>query len=262
MVVSTKEVLGALSFKYDGDWEKVYNALKNKIFLSDEEVQNYRNKISTDYIFVTSKDYPRSFINELHCPPIVIYYKGDLSLLTERRNYNYIGIVGSREASNYGREGVREIVKGLPKESVIVSGLARGIDREAHEAALDNGLKTIAVLGSGIDYIFPKENAWLYKRIIDEGGLILSEYPCSTQPKPDQFVFRNRIVAAISDFLLIGEAYERSGSSTTVNYALQAGKNVGCIPYPRGKNSLCNRLIKDGAALIESASDLLNEIRR
>ena len=237
MVVSTKEVLGALSFKYDGDWEKVYNALKNKIFLSDEEVQNYRNKISTDYIFVTSKDYPRSFINELHCPPIVIYYKGD-------------------------RESVREIVKGLPKESVIVSGLARGIDREAHEAALDNGLKTIAVLGSGIDYIFPKENAWLYKRIIDEGGLILSEYPCSTQPKPDQFVFRNRIVAAISDFLLIGEAYERSGSSTTVNYALQAGKNVGCIPYPRGKNSLCNRLIKDGAALIESASDLLNEIRR
>ena len=160
----------------------------------DEEVKNYRNKISTDYIFVTSKDYPRSFINELHCPPIVIYYKGDLSLLTERRNYNYIGIVGSRDASNYGRESVREIVKGLPKESIIVSGLARGIDREAHEAALDNGLKTIAVLGSGIDYIFPKENAWLYKRIIDEGGLILSEYPCSTQPKPDQFVFRNRIL--------------------------------------------------------------------
>ena len=93
-------------------------------------------------------------------------------------------------------------------------------------------------------------------------GGFLSEYPCSTQPKPDQFVFRNRIVASISDFLLIGEAYERSGSSTTVNYALQAGKNVGCIPYPRGKNSLCNRLIKDGAALIESASDLLNEIRR
>ena len=262
MVLSTKNVLGALSVKFDGNWEKLFAAIKNKEFLTDEQIENYTSKITTDYIFITSKDYPQHFLNELHCPPLVIYYKGDLSLLTERDKRKYIGIAGSRNISPYGQESVREIVKGLPKDCVIVSGLARGVDREAHEAALDNGMKTIAVLGNGIDYYYPRENAWLYKRIVDEGGLILSEYPSSSQPKPDQFVFRNRIVASISDFLLIAEAYERSGSSTTVNFALQCGKTVGCIPYPRGKNSLCNKLIKDGAVLVENATDITSELRR
>ena len=262
MCLSTKNVLGALAIKYDGQWEKMYESIKKKSFFSSEEVENYISKISTDYIFVTSSDYPRFFLTQLSCPPIVIFYKGDLSLLTDRKKWNYVGIVGSRNVSPYGEESVRDIVKGLPKDCVIVSGLAKGIDRVAHEAALDNGMKTIAVLGSGIDYVYPRENAWLYKRIIDEGGLILSEYPCSTQPKPDQFVFRNRIVAALSDFVLIGEAYDRSGSSTTVNFALQCGKTVGCIPYPRNCKSLCNKLIKDGAVLIENASDITLELRR
>lgn len=262
MALNAKEVLGALSFKFDGNWDRVYAALRDKETLSQSEIENYSKLISTDYIFLTSEQYPHFFQDELKCPPIVIFYKGDLSLLLDRDKYRYIGIVGSRNASDYGKRSVREIVKELPKDVVIVSGLAKGIDGTAHRAALDNGLKTIAVLGNGIDYIYPEENELLYKRIIDEGGLILSEYPNKVKPQPGQFVFRNRLVASISEILIIGEAYERSGSSTTVNYALQAGKTVGCIPYPRGCKSLCNKLIKDGAVLIESANDILFEIGR
>ena len=262
MIFNAKNVLGALCYKHDGEWDKVYKALASKEELTEEEIRNYNEKITTDYIYVTHKDYPRFFLNELNCPPVVIFYKGDLSLLTNRENHRYLGIVGTRENSEYGAKSVRSIVRELPKDFVIVSGLAKGIDREAHEAALDYGLKTIAVLGNGIDYVYPSENEWLYKRIIDEGGLIISEYPSSLKPKPDHFLFRNRIVASIAQFLLIGEAYDRSGSSVTVNYALQAGKTVGCIPYPRNVKSLCNKLIREGATLIESAADILDEIGR
>ena len=262
MSFTAKSILGAIAFKCDGNWNEEFRILKEKIALSDEEVKNFSEKISTDYLYLTSGEYPRNFLNCLKCPPIVLFYKGDISLLTNTVGRKYIAIVGSRNASDYGRRSVGEIVKSLPDESIIVSGLAKGIDRAAHEAALDNGLKTIAVLGNGIDYVYPSENKDLYERIVENGGLLLSEYPNLTKPKPDQFVFRNRIVAAISDFLLIGEAYDRSGSSTTVNYALNCGKPVGCIPFPRDSKSLCNKLIKDGALLVESASDIVYEIGR
>lgn len=260
--MNAKEVLGALSFKFDGNWERLYEVLKNKERITDDEIKNFCSKITTNYIYLTSKEYPRFLVNEISCPPIVLYYKGDINLLCERDKNRYIGIVGSRNATEYGKKSVSDIVKGLPKDMVVVSGLARGIDKEAHESALDYGLKTIAVLGCGIDYIYPAENVALYKRIIDEGGLILSEYPCSVKPNPENFVFRNRIIASLSEFLLIGEAYDRSGSSTTVNYALQGGKTIGCIPYPRSSKSLCNKLIRDGAVLIENASDVLLEMGR
>ena len=262
MSYDTKEILGALSYNFDGNWERMYKALKEKEILSEEEVENLYQKITTNYIYVTSPNYPSCFISELNCPPIVVYYKGDLSLLTNRDKYHYVGIVGSRGASEYGKNSVRDIVKGLGEDTVIVSGLAKGIDRSAHEAALDNNLKTIAVLGNGIDYIYPSENEDLYKRIVNEGGLILSEYPALVKPQPQQFIHRNRIVAVLSEFLLIAEAYDRSGTSTTVNYALNAGVTVGCIPYPRNCKSLCNRLIKEGAVLIESSIDIIDQLRR
>ena len=112
------------------------------------------------------------------------------------------------------------------------------------------------------NYIYPKENEALYNRIIENGGLIISEYPNSVAPTPDKFCFRNRIVADIGSFLVIGEAYERSGTSITVNYALNAGKGIGCVPYPANVNSACNALIKDGAAMIENSDDLLLQLGR
>ena len=261
MSYSAKKILGILSYKFNGNWERMYKALKEKEFLSEEEIENLYQKITTDYINITSPNYPSCFKSGLKCPPIVIYYKGDLSLLTNRNKYHYVGIVGSKNASKYEKNSVKDIVKGLGKDTVIVSGFAKGIDREAHEAALDNNLKTIAVLGNGIDYIHPSENEDLYKRIVNEGGLILSEYPALVKPQPQQFIYRNRIIAGLSEFLLVAETDNRSKTSTTVNYALDAGVTVGCIPYPRNYKSLCNSLIKEGAVLIENSRDIIDQLR-
>ena len=261
MSYNAKEILGTLSYKFNGNWERIYKALKEKEMLSDEEVENLYQKITTDYIYISSPNYPSCFMSGLKCPPIVIYYKGDLSLLTNRDKYHYVGIVGSKNASKYEKNSVKDIVKGLGKDTVIVSGLAKGISREAHEAALDNNLKTIAVLGNGIDYIHPSENEDLYKRIVNEGGLILSEYPALVKPQPQQFINRNRIIAGLAEFLLVAETDNRSKTSTTVNYALDAGVTVGCIPYPRNYKSLCNSLIKEGAVLIENSRDIIDQLR-
>lgn len=260
MSYNAKEILGTLSYKFNGNWERIYKALKKKEMLSDKEFENLYQKITTDYICIISSKYPSCFKSGLKCPPIVIYYKGDLSLLTDRDKYHYVGIVGSKDASKYEKNSVKDIVKGLGKDTVIVSSLAKGIDREAHEAALDNNLKTIAVLGNGIDYVYPSENEDLYKRIVNEGGLILSEYPALVKPQPQQFIYRNRIIAALSEFLLVVEAHNRSKTSTTVNYALDAGVTVGCIPYPRNCKSLCNHLIKEGAVLIENSRDIIDQL--
>ena len=261
MNYNAKEILGTLSYKFNGNWERIYKALKEKEHLSEEEIENLYQKITTDYIYITSPNYPSCFTSGLRCPPIVIYYKGDLSLLTDRDKYHYVGIVGSKNASKYEKNSIRDIVKDLEKDTVIVSGLTKGIDRSAHEAALDNNLKTIAVLGNGIDYIYPSENEDLYKRIVNEGGLILSEYPALVKPQPQQFIYRNRIIAGLSEFLLVAEAHDRSATSTTVNYALDAGVTVGCIPYPRNYKSLCNSLIKEGAVLIENSIDIIDQLR-
>lgn len=262
MNYNAKEILGTLSYKFNGNWERIYKALKEKEHLSEEEIENLYQKITTDYIYITSPNYPSCFTSGLRCPPIVIYYKGDLSLLTDRDKYHYVGIVGSKNASKYEKNSIRDIVKDLEKDTVIVSGLTKGIDRSAHEAALDNNLKTIAVLGNGIDYIYPSENEDLYKRIVNEGGLILSEYPALVKPQPQQFIYRNRIIAGLSEFLLVAEAHDRSATSTTVNYALDAGVTVGCIPYPRDCKSLCNHLIKEGAILIENSTDIIDQLMK
>ena len=257
-----KSILAGLSYKFDGDFQKIFDAICHKQRIEETEVDAALSNITTPFITILDADYPEFFRNGVPKPPIVIYYKGDLEILTHTDPRNLVSFVGSRKSSHYGESVVRDIIKNLPKDIVIVSGLAKGIDATAHNAAIDYGLKTIAVLGCGIDYIYPKENEALYNRIIENGGLIISEYPNSVAPTPDKFCFRNRIVADIGSFLVIGEAYERSGTSITVNYALNAGKGIGCVPYPANVNSACNALIKDGAAMIENSDDLLLQLGR
>lgn len=260
--MNIREILCVLSYKKEGKYDQIYEALVKKEKIDDKEVENILSLISTDYMTILDSDYPDFFKKCIQKPPFVLYYKGDINLLTKTDPRNFVSVVGSRKSTFYGESAVRNIIKDLPKDVVIVSGMAKGIDAASHRAALDFSLKTIAVLGSGIDYVYPKENEDLYNRIIQNGGLIISEYPNSIEPTPDKFIFRNRLVASIGSFLLVGEAYERSGTSITVNYALNAGKSIGCIPYPATCKSACNGLIKDGAALIETSDDLLIQLGR
>ena len=252
-----REIILALSYKYKGDYDRIIYDVKKGKDIENKLIYEAKKAIGKDYICILDEDYPKELKRKMFKPPIILFYKGDINLLKNINFSNNISIVGTRKCTYYGAEATDRIIKGLPKDIVIISGLARGIDRLAHTKAMEYGLKTIAVLGSGIDYVYPSSNKDVYEAIIKNGGLILSEYPLSTPPSPEKFVFRNRIVAALSNYLLVVEAFNMSGTSTTVNYALQSNNGVGCIPSPIGDESMCNSLIKEGADLIETSEDLL-----
>ncbi len=247
-----QQALLYLSLKYNGNWDLIYQAIREKKFIERDEFDRLSKLQVGPYITVLDLDYPKRFLNAVK-PPFVIYYRGNLELLKdEGRCLSY---VGSRNATPYGERMAKEICAGLAKKGVVIcNGMARGIDSIALRSALEAGGKGIAVLGSGIENPYPNSSRDVYERLLQE-GLVISEYPLSAEPKRDQFPLRNRIVAAIGKALVVGEASRLSGSLITVNFALGYGKDVGCIPFEAGLESGCNSLIKDGAHLIETAED-------
>lgn len=158
--------------------------------------------------------------------PIVLYAKGNTDLL----NTPSFSIVGARSATEYGKKVAITMSYGLAKYFNIVSGLAKGIDAYSHIGAIKANKNTIAVMGTGFDTIYPKENSNLYERILGENGLIVTEYAYQTKLKPTNFPARNRIISGLSYGVLIIEASKRSGSLITVDYGLEQGKNVYAIP--------------------------------
>ena len=257
--MNSNEILAFLSIKYKGDRGEMYECIKNKqkIDHSSSEMREALDNLKEKYVTLLDEEYPSIIKKTGGCNfPIVLFYRGDLSLCDESKKR--LCVIGSRENTKYGEVSTQKIVSELPNDVIIVSGLARGIDSIALQAAIDSGKKTIAILGSGIDVCYPKENERLYNKIIETGGLILSEYPPKVQPDPNNFRWRNRILAMIADGVLVGEAKEISGTKITVGFALRFNKSVGCIPYPISSQSFCNTLIKEGALLVETGQDALD----
>lgn len=203
-------------------------------------------------------EYPDS-LDEIDVPPAILYYKGDIGLLKTR----CLGVVGTREPSRYGRDYTEKFVELLAKCSLtIVSGLARGVDAIAHRVSLQNHGKTIAVLGCGIDIVYPAVNAQLYEDIARD-GLIISEYPLGTPSLAYNFPERNRIISAISQGILITEAGYKSGSLITADYAIKQNKELFIIPSalnsPRGQGG--NMLLKTcQAAMVLSPDDIIDAL--
>lgn len=251
-----RKILIAYALKYEGDWDKIYSAICSKELLTDEE-ESKANTIKSKAITILDDEYPEQLKN-VHKPPIVLFYYGDISLM--RDYYKNISIVGSRACSDYGARMTEEIASDLAKRGyVIVSGMAKGIDGIAHQSAINSGGKTIAVLGGGIDYCYPSENIYLYKDI-KKHHLLISEYPGNVLPQTHFFPIRNRIIAGLSKTLIVTEASHYSGSLVTASLALEGNADVMCVPYEAGKQSECNRLINSGAILVESADDVVNEM--
>lgn len=174
-----------------------------------------------------------------------------------------VAIVGTRKPTPYGREITYDLAFNLAKRGVIiVSGLALGVDAIAHQAALDAGGITIAVLASGLDEISPKSNYHLAEKIIKHNGLIISEFPPGRQALPHQFLERNRIVSGLSDLILVTEAAIKSGTFSTVSHGLEQGKEISAVPgnITSPMSYGCNKLIKSGAHPIQSTSDILDLI--
>ncbi|HEY65103.1 MAG TPA: DNA-protecting protein DprA [Caldilineae bacterium] len=201
-----------------------------------------------------SPDYPRN-LRHIYDPPPVLYVQGELLPEDEWA----VAVVGTRRASAYGREAARKLAGDLARHRVtVVSGLARGIDAVAHRAALEAGGRTIAVLGSGLDVIYPPEHRQLAQQIAEAGALI-SEYPLGTQPESSNFPPRNRIISGLSKGVVIVEAGVRSGALITADFAAEQGREVFAVPgsiFQRGSVGT-NRLIQDGAHPALSATDIL-----
>ena len=255
-MISMEEVLLYFSLLHCGDWFKIFNSIKNKDKFDKERFNQLKLKLKSNYVTILSSNYPTSF-RSLEQPPYVIYYQGNYSLINHLRR---IAVVGSRLSTDYGVMVTKKLTSDLIKENyLIISGLAKGIDAVAQEAAISlNGL-TIGIVAQGIDLPYPKENSELYQLVINK-GLILSEYPDGVSPSKINFPSRNRLIATLSNGIVITEAKINSGTLTTVRHGLNYGKDIFCVPYPIGESSACNILIKQGAKLIESVSDIIEEL--
>ena len=201
--------------------------------------------------------YP-AWLRMLPDPPPVLWVRGDLTAFEPVS----VAIVGSRSASQYARQVARQLAAGLAAEGLIVtSGMARGVDGAAHEACLAAGGRTIAVLGTGIDVMYPPEHAGLAERIA-ANGLLVSELPPRTPPWKSNFPRRNRIISGLSRAVVIVEASEKSGSLITARTALEQGREVMAVPGSilHGRNRGAHALIKDGAMPVESAADILGAL--
>ena len=214
-------------------------------------------KLGVDLISFDSDRYP-SALKDLPYPPLVLYVKGTLI----EQDRLALSVVGPRKPSDYARIMVTTLVPPISARGItIVSGLAYGIDAEAHRAALDCGGRTVAVLGQGLDTpIYPSANRRLARRILDlERGAILSVFPFSTEPEAGNFPHRNQIIAALSLGTLVIEAGEKSGALITATHANELGRTVMCCPGDANRASArgSNRLIADGAALIQKSDDIL-----
>lgn len=205
-------------------------------------------KNNIDIISIEDKQYP-NILKEIYDPPICLYIRGNKEIL----NNKSISIVGCRKATDYGRKVARDFAYNISKQDInIISGLAIGIDSEAHLGAVEANKKTVAILGNGLDTIYPKENINLSQKILDSGGTIISEYPLGTKPKKENFPARNRIISGMSSGLLVVEAKEKSGTLITVDFALEQGRDVFVVPGNIvSENSVgTNDLIRQGAKLV------------
>lgn len=201
-------------------------------------------------------------LKEIPEPPKNLYIRGEFP---EIDNYIFLTIIGSRKQTSYGKAVIEKLVNALRGHFVIiVSGLALGTDTSAHELAIKNNLKTIAVPGSGLSrkVLYPRSNLSLVKKIIESGGCILSEFENEQKAAPWTFPKRNRIMAGLSEYILIIEAEEKSGTLITARLGLDYNKNILCVPGSifSGTSKGTNRLIKEGATPISSPDDLLEAL--
>lgn len=216
-------------------------------------IENKIKKITLD-----NENYP-TLLKQIYDPPKVLYVKGNTDIL----NNISVAIVGCRDSTKYGNKATQYFAYNLSKNNInIISGLAKGIDSFAHIGALQAKGKTIAVLGCGLDIVYPKENEDLFKEIIKQGGAIISEYPIGTKPKKNNFPARNRIISGLSRAIIVVEAREKSGALITADFAMEQGRNVFSVPG--NINSITsvgtNQLIKDGAIPVCNYQDVLNNL--
>ncbi len=253
--------------------EKIWYASREKLntvpgiqLQTVENIVTYRSQVDLDYWtnqvkahgieVITYTDFPE-MLTEIYDSPVVLFAKGDLSLLSGPK----LAVVGTRKVTGYGIMAVKNLIPPVIEAGLtIVSGLATGVDAWAHEVTVKNSGKTIAVLGNGLDQIYPRENRELAKKIADS-GLLLSEYLPGIAPEKHHFPQRNRIISGLSEGVLVIEAPEQSGAMITAQLALEQNRDVFAVPGNINSpcSQGCNTLISEGAKLVSKPEDILTE---
>lgn len=265
-------------YTYFGDIEDAFNANRHDLEQIDglsvkraETFLRERDKIDPDkalaavedrginYVTLEDNRYPK-MLKQISDPPAVLYYKGELFDCNLEKT---LAVVGSRKSSYHAKEAVSKILSQLNGTDIcIVSGLAAGIDTSAHTAALENNLKTIGVIASGFDFIYPTSNKHLYEKIENGGGSVVTEYYPTFQPLKFRFPQRNRIVSGLSYGTLVAEASLKSGALITANLTLEQGRELMCIPglISNPNTEGIYKLLKNGATLVTEAQDILEAL--
>ncbi len=265
-------------YEYFGDIERAFNCSKKDLseieglsIKKAEEFLNIRDKINPDKAYdevekrginVLAFDdakYPY-MLRQIHNPPMVLYYKGDLFSCNLDRT---VAFVGSRKASTNGKESIQSVIKDFYGTDIcIVSGLAEGIDSASHRSAIENNLKTIGVIASGFDFKYPSSNRDLYEKLENGCGAIITEYYPTFEPIRFRFPQRNRIVTGLSYGTVVGEAALKSGALISANLTLEQGRELMCIPGSiNNKNTEgVYKLLKNGATMVTSGEDVLNAL--
>ncbi len=264
-------------FDYFGNFEQAWNAKSSQLYrfkfpeslildfkktkknLDPEKYFLELQKRGIKIITIFDENYP-AVLKEIHGAPMIIYYKGEIN---ESILGKCFAVVGTRMPTGYGRLVTEKLTKELVEAGlVIVSGLARGVDTIAHKTAIEAGGKTLAVLGGGLNRIFPSENIRLAEQITDGFGAVLSEFPPDYPHLAGNFPVRNRIISGLSKGVLVTEAAQDSGSLITARLALEQGREVFAVPGPitSSLSEGTSHLLKEGAKLVSSASDILDDL--
>lgn len=239
--------------------ETIESILKCEFHDKAVEELNRIKKFGGDVLILDDGSYP-TYLREIADPPITLYVRGDWQGCMDQP---CVAVIGSRNCSTYGKNAAEMLARELASRGItIVSGLARGIDTAAHRGAIEGKGRTIGVLGTGIDAVYPKENTRLAGEILDSGGALVTQFPLGTPPLKDNFPYRNRIISGLSLGVLIVEASERSGSLITARLAMEQNREVMAVPgnITSGNSYGTNYLIKAGAKLVQQWQDVVSEL--
>lgn len=265
-------------YNYFGDIEAAYNASKSdltqidglnikkaEVFLEKRRTINPDERLefvlkrNIKILTFDDKDYPY-MLRQISNPPVCLYYKGDVKSCNLDKT---IAFVGSRRASFAGKDAVKKVITDLANTDVcIVSGLAAGIDSVSHQSAIENNLKTIGVIASGLDFTYPASNKHLYEQIENGCGVVVTEYFPTFEPIKFRFPQRNRIVTGLSYGTVVGEAALKSGALISANLTLEQGRELMCIPGAINNSNTegIYKLLKDGATMVTKGEDILNAL--
>ena len=259
MSVSSKDVLIYLSHRDVGDWNAMMADLRSQKAIDLSDVERLCKSVDQKCITYIDVDFPPA-LRDIVYPPIVLYYEGDLTLLSSYPKY--VSFAGSFNIDPETASTFRRITSKIAssKEVGIISGLAAGCQLNAVMAALDAGAKPIVFLPCGLDVYEKPEHVGI-RQTLSQRGLVLTPFPKGTPVDPSRLRIRNRLIAQVSDFLLVGSSRKNEGVLEMVSYALNRGRDVGCLPFRVEDANYNNALLRDGAVLVESGEDVLYELQ-